>query len=317
MIPAATALAQTAATPRLRAGFFYHPARRDHVEHAVRHRVDRWTPSGAGADFKLSPILAPLEAHKHYVTSFGEPREQGAAGLRAHDRAGHVALGRAPRPEGDGREDGADDRPDDRGEDRRRDGAAVARGRDPRRRRRARPAARARATTARRCRSATRRRRCRWSSTRARCSCSSSAPATRPRSAPSLAHRRASVLDMINDRSLELKRELGPADRARARRLSSRPCARRSGASRRHRSAILSGIDLPETPIGELPDFDAQVKLMFDLIAPRVSGERHARRVVHHGGRGHEPHLQPHRRAGCVPSRCRTTRTTRSASRSS
>jgi hypothetical protein len=28
-----------------------------------------------------------------------------------------------------------------------------------------------------------------------------------------------------------------------------------------------SGIDLPDAPIGELPDFDAQVRLMFDLIA--------------------------------------------------
>src|SRR5882724_663051 len=32
--------------------------------------MDRWTPSGAGADFKLSPILEPLEKHKHAVTSF-------------------------------------------------------------------------------------------------------------------------------------------------------------------------------------------------------------------------------------------------------
>jgi hypothetical protein len=29
----------------------------------------------------------------------------------------------------------------------------------------------------------------------------------------------------------------------------------------------LSGIELPDAPIGELPDFDEQVKLMFDLIA--------------------------------------------------
>ena len=32
--------------------------------------MDRWTPSGAGDSFKLSPILSPLEAHKRYVTSF-------------------------------------------------------------------------------------------------------------------------------------------------------------------------------------------------------------------------------------------------------
>src|SRR5205807_7725028 len=32
--------------------------------------MDRWTPSGAGADFKLSHILEPLEKHKQAVMSF-------------------------------------------------------------------------------------------------------------------------------------------------------------------------------------------------------------------------------------------------------
>ena len=71
MIPAATALAQTAAKPKLRMGFFYipHGAIMGNTSHGPQ--MDRWTPSGAGAEFKLSPILAPLEAHKKYVTSFG------------------------------------------------------------------------------------------------------------------------------------------------------------------------------------------------------------------------------------------------------
>src|SRR6267154_4070553 len=71
MVPAATALAQTAATPKLRTGFFYIP--HGAIMHNTVHgpAMDKWTPSGAGADFKLSPILAPLEAHKKYVTSFG------------------------------------------------------------------------------------------------------------------------------------------------------------------------------------------------------------------------------------------------------
>ena len=71
MIPAATALAQTAAKPKLRMGFFYipHGAIMGNTSHGPQ--MDRWTPSGSGADFKLSPILAPLEAHKKYVTSFG------------------------------------------------------------------------------------------------------------------------------------------------------------------------------------------------------------------------------------------------------
>src|SRR3954451_15182963 len=70
MIPAATALAQTAAAPKLRAGFFYipHGAVMGNTKHGTD--MDRWTPSGAGADFKLSPILEPLEKHKQAVMSF-------------------------------------------------------------------------------------------------------------------------------------------------------------------------------------------------------------------------------------------------------
>ena len=42
--------------------------------------MDRWTPSGAGADFKLSPILKSLEPHKRYVTSFGNLQNQAMVG---------------------------------------------------------------------------------------------------------------------------------------------------------------------------------------------------------------------------------------------
>src|SRR3954469_9528963 len=71
MIPAGTALAQTAAAPKMRAGFFYipHGAVMWNTKHGKD--MDRWTPSGADANFKLSPILEPLEKHKQYVTSFG------------------------------------------------------------------------------------------------------------------------------------------------------------------------------------------------------------------------------------------------------
>jgi Protein of unknown function (DUF1552) len=71
MIPAATALANTAAAPKLRVGFFYipHGAVMWNTKHGKE--MDHWTPSGAGADFKLSPILQPLEKHKHRMTSFG------------------------------------------------------------------------------------------------------------------------------------------------------------------------------------------------------------------------------------------------------
>jgi uncharacterized protein DUF1552 len=80
MIPAGTALAQTAAAPKLRAGFFYMP--HGAVMWNTKHGkdMDRWTPSGAGADFKLSPILEPLEKYKHLVTSFGNLENRASLG---------------------------------------------------------------------------------------------------------------------------------------------------------------------------------------------------------------------------------------------
>src|SRR5262245_2601186 len=71
MVPAATALSQTAAVPKLRTGFVYipHGAIMGNTSHGPT--LDRWTPSGAGADFKLRPILASLEPYKKYVSSFG------------------------------------------------------------------------------------------------------------------------------------------------------------------------------------------------------------------------------------------------------
>jgi hypothetical protein len=80
MIPAATALAQTAAVPKMRMGFFYipHGAIMGNTVHGPQ--MDRWTPRGAGADFTLSPILASLEPHKTYVTSFGNLQNNAMVG---------------------------------------------------------------------------------------------------------------------------------------------------------------------------------------------------------------------------------------------
>jgi hypothetical protein len=80
MIPAATALAQSAAAPKMRMGFFYipHGAIRGNTSNGPQ--MDRWTPAGAGADFKLSPILASLEPHKRYVTSFGNIENKAMVG---------------------------------------------------------------------------------------------------------------------------------------------------------------------------------------------------------------------------------------------
>jgi hypothetical protein len=42
--------------------------------------MDRWTPSGADATFKLSEILSPLEPYKKYVTSVGNIENPASAG---------------------------------------------------------------------------------------------------------------------------------------------------------------------------------------------------------------------------------------------
>jgi len=59
MIPAATALANTAAAPKPRLGFFYFP-------HGAI--MEKWTPATDGRDFKISPILEPLQPFQKYLT---------------------------------------------------------------------------------------------------------------------------------------------------------------------------------------------------------------------------------------------------------
>lgn len=70
MVPAATALAQTAAMPKLRAGFFYLPHGAIMNNTPFGKEVDTWTSSGKGADFTLGHTVAPLEPYKQYVTTF-------------------------------------------------------------------------------------------------------------------------------------------------------------------------------------------------------------------------------------------------------
>jgi len=59
MVPAATALAATAAAPRPYMGFVYFP------HGAV---MSNWSPKGTGTDFEFTPILKPLEPFRPYVT---------------------------------------------------------------------------------------------------------------------------------------------------------------------------------------------------------------------------------------------------------
>ncbi len=83
MVPASTALAQTAATPKMRAGFFYLPHGAIANNTPFGKEVDAWTSSGKGADFTLGQTLSPLEKLKNYVTTF-ENIENTAAGGSVH-----------------------------------------------------------------------------------------------------------------------------------------------------------------------------------------------------------------------------------------
>ena len=58
MVPAATALAATAASPRSRLGCIY-------VPHGAT--MDKWTPAGQGTTFEFSEILKPLEPFRDRV----------------------------------------------------------------------------------------------------------------------------------------------------------------------------------------------------------------------------------------------------------
>ena len=72
MVPAATPLAQTAASPKLRMGFIYFP-------HGAI--MDSWTPSAVGKDFEITPILQPLEPFKKQLTIVSGLENKPVAGL--------------------------------------------------------------------------------------------------------------------------------------------------------------------------------------------------------------------------------------------
>ena len=108
MIPAGTALAQTAAKSPLRFGTIYIP-------HGVI--MDVWMPKKTGTDFELPLILKPLEKHRGDMTVFsgsyleqflfffaprgGRPppaRARGVSQPAVHTRPPAVARARAARP---------------------------------------------------------------------------------------------------------------------------------------------------------------------------------------------------------------------------
>ncbi len=265
MIPAATALAQTAAAPKLKAGFFYlpHGAIMNNTPYGAE--MDHWTPAGAGADFTLSPILEPLEQYKHYVSSFTE-LENKAPRNSVHTLVPATWLsGIAP----DDEATGASMAPTV-------DQLIAERiGQDT-----VLPSLEVASETTQQSAACSGGNACYYSATLSFRDATTPLPmefnprkvfiqlfgaGDTPEEREIIAGRTRSILDLINERSHELQRELGPRDRAVLSDYleSVRETERRvAKASERD----LSGIELPDTPIGELSDFDAQVRLMFELI---------------------------------------------------
>ncbi len=265
MIPAATALSQTAAAPRMRMGFFYipHGAIMGNTSHG--EAMDRWTPSGSGQDFTLSPIMASLEPYKHYVTSFGHLENRAMVG-GVHSLAPATWL--------------SGTRPDDNAA-----GAAMSAtldqvvagriGQDT-----TLPSLELASETTSQV-AACGGSGCYYSSTLSFRDAHSPLPmeynprkvfiqlfgeGDTPEEREAISNQTVSLLDRITDRTRALQRELDPGDRVVLDNYldTVREIERRvEMASARD----LSGIDLPEAPIGELDAFDEQVPLLFDLIA--------------------------------------------------
>jgi hypothetical protein len=75
MIPAGTALADTAAAPKTKYGFFYLP------HGAV---MDRWMPAATGRSFDLPQILEPFSPFKKHMTVVSGLRNKAAEGGAVH-----------------------------------------------------------------------------------------------------------------------------------------------------------------------------------------------------------------------------------------
>ena len=265
MIPAATALQQTAAARKLRMGFFYlpHGAIMGNTSHGAA--MDKWTPSGTGADFKLGPIMKSLEPYKKYVTSIGNLENKAMVG-GVHSRAPATWLSGV--------------KPDEKAP-----GASMSTTLDQ-------VAAGkisqgttlpslelASETTIQvaACGGA----RCYYSSTLSFRNATSPLPMEfNPRKVfiqlfgegdnasekDAIFRQNASLLDRINTRTKALQRELDPADRIV---LDSYLDTVREIERRLERASQrdLSDLSLPAAPIGTLDSFDEQVRMFFDLIA--------------------------------------------------
>ena len=267
MVPAATALSKTAAAPKLRAGFFYIPHGAIMYNTPFGKEMDNWTPGGAGADFKLSNILSPLEKQKKYVTCIGG-LENAASNNSVHTLNPATWLS-GVRP--DGAQPGAHMSPtidqliaQKIGQDTTLPSMELAS-----------------ETTVQVAACGGGNGGCYYSSTLSFRDEHSPLPMEyNPRKVflqlfgegdtaeerEALTLQTASILDLISERTKALQGSLGASDKV----VLSNYLETVREIERRVQKAAsrdLSSVKVPKAPIGELENFDEQVKLMFDLIA--------------------------------------------------
>ena len=266
MIPASTALAQTAAARKMRVGFFYIPHGAILWNTAHGPDMDHWTPSGAGADFKLSPILEPLEDYKHVVTSFSNLENKASAESVHNYNPATWLSGFKPDLEAPGPSMSATIDQIVAGHigqetalpsmevcsEGNIQAVACAAGYG-----------------------------CLYSSTLSYRNANSPLPmesnprkvfeqlfgeGATPEQREAVVRQKRSILDLIAERTRALQQDLGPGDKVRLDGYldTVREIERRV---ERAQTRDLSGVEVPETPLGEQDSFDEQVRLMFDLVA--------------------------------------------------
>jgi hypothetical protein len=265
MVPAATAWAQTAAAPKTRAGFFYIPHGAIANNTPYGKEVDAWSSTGKGADFKLGHTLSSLEPIKGHVTTFDNL--ENAASLGSVHTLNPATWLSCVRPDTAAK------------------GASMSITLDQviaqkLGQKTALPSLEVCSETTIQvaaCGGAG----CYYASTTSYAGPNSPLPMEyNPRKVfiqllgegdtaaerDTLLRKNGSILDMIKDRTKALNGELGPGDQAR---LSDyldtvREIERRVALAG---ARDLKGVKVPDAPVGELEDFDKQVRLMFDLVA--------------------------------------------------
>ena len=263
MVPAGTALAQVAAMPKTRAGFFYLPHGAIMNNTPFGKEVDSWTSSGSGENFELGHILKPLEPFKSYVTTFENLENKAAAGS-VHTLNPATWLS-CVRPDTSLRTPNLATTLDQV--------IAQKLGQET-----ALPSLEVAAETTIQVAAGNGGF---YSVTTSYAAPNKPLPMEfNPRKVfvqlmgegdtaaerEALLYKNQSILDMIADRTQSLRARLGPADQARLSDYldSVREIERRlQMASQRD----LTGVEVPDAPVGVLEDFDQQVKMMFDLIA--------------------------------------------------